>query len=40
MFKKSEQVESTQVVSVKDVVVSFVQEAKVTKAAINNSFFI
>jgi hypothetical protein len=32
--------ESTHVESVEEVVVSFEQEAKVTKAAINNTFFI
>ena len=40
MFIESQQVESTQVVSVKLEAVSFEQEAKVTKAAINNTFFI
>ena len=40
MLVESQQVESTQVVSVELEVVSFEQEAKVTKAAINNTFFI
>jgi len=40
MFVESQQVESTQVVSVEVEVVSFEHEAKVTKAAINNTFFI
>lgn len=39
MFEESQQVESTQVVSVEVEVVSFEQEAKVTKAAIINKFF-
>ena len=37
---ESLQVESVQTESVEEVVVSFEQEAKVTKAAINNTFFI
>ena len=40
VFKESEQVESVQTESVEEVVVEFEQEAKVTKAAINNTFFI
>ena len=40
MFIESQQVESTQVVSVEVEVVSFEHEAKETKAAINNTFFI
>jgi 3-methyladenine DNA glycosylase AlkC len=40
VFNESEQVESTHVESVEEVVVSFEQEAKATKAAINNTFFI
>jgi len=41
MFIESEQVESAHFkVSVLEVVVSFEQEAKVTNAAINNTFFI
>ena len=40
MLNESEQVESTHVESVEDVVVSFEQEAKAKIAAINNTFFI
>jgi len=41
MFKESEQVESAHFkVSVLEVEVEFEQEAKVTKAVINNTFFI
>jgi 3-methyladenine DNA glycosylase AlkC len=40
VFNESEQVESTHVESVEEVVVSFEQEVKATKAAINNTFFI
>jgi len=40
VFNESEHVESTQVESVEDEVVSFEQEAKAKIAAINNTFFI
>ena len=40
MFNESEQVESAQTESEEEVEVEFEQEAKVTNAAINNTFFI
>jgi hypothetical protein len=40
VFNESEQVESVQTESVEEVEVEFEQEAKVTNAAINNTFFI
>jgi hypothetical protein len=40
VFIESEQVESVQTESLDEVEVSFEQEAKATKAAINNTFFI
>jgi hypothetical protein len=40
VFNESEQVESAQTESEEEVEVEFEQEAKVTNAAINNTFFI